>query len=460
MHSIIAIDGPSASGKSTVSRKVAECLGYVHVDSGAIYRALTWQIIRDGLAGASPEAIARHLPSVAMRFFVEEGAVRFAINDVDPGPAIRSLAVQEQVSAVAAIPEVRSWVGEHLQSLTPFGDLVIEGRDIGTVVFPEAAFKFYLDADPEERSRRRYREQQDLAGDEMNPAEVKRALLRRDACDQSRSTAPLAMAPGAYRIETTHLTIEDVAAQILAIIRAVPKHRLPKAVERDGFKPFVYHISRVFFLCYLWVFHRYATHGRKHVPREGGCILVSNHASFLDPIAVCCNIWNRHIYFLARDTLSKQSRFMKWWAISVGTLPINRTKGDIRALKEAINLVRQGNMLCLFLEGTRTSNGRLQPVKAGIGFLIEKAGVPVVPAYVSGTFEAFSRDARWVKPRKIVVYFGKPVTPVDCAVFKGDPDRHQKIADLVMARIAALDPAGSSIMASASVSVKATPDKC
>ncbi|MDP2990625.1 MAG: (d)CMP kinase [Kiritimatiellota bacterium] len=439
---IIAIDGPSASGKSTVSRKVAEHLGYVHVDSGAIYRALTCQIIRDGLAGSSPEAIVRHLPSVAMRFFAEAGAVRFAINDVDPGPAIRSLAVQEQVSAVAAIPEVRSWVGERLRSLMTFGDLVIEGRDIGTVVFPEAAFKFYLDADPEERARRRYREQQDMAGGRTDPAEVKRALLRRDACDQSRSTAPLAMAPGAFRIETTHLAIEDVVSQILSIVRSPPEQRMPKAIEQDGFKPFVYHISRVFFLCYLWIFHRYATHGCKHVPREGGCILVSNHASFLDPIAVCCNIWNRHVCFLARDTLFKQSRFMKWWAIAVGTLPIDRTKGDIRALKGAINLVRQGNMLCLFPEGTRTSNGRLQPVTAGIGFQIEKAGVPVIPAYVSGTFEAFPRGARRPKPRKIATYFGRPVTPADCAVFKGDPERHQKIADLVMTRIAALDPAG------------------
>jgi len=437
---IIAIDGPSASGKSTVSRRVAKLLGYVHVDSGAIYRALTWQIIRDGLAGALPEAIAQHLYSIEMRFFVKEGAVRLAINDVDPGPTIRSLAVQEQVSAVAAIPEVRSWVGKRLRSLTTFGDLVIEGRDIGTVVFPKAVFKFYLDADPEERARRRYREQQDLAGYETNPDEVKHALLQRDTFDQSRSTAPLAMAPGAYRIETTHMTVDDVAAQILAIIRAVPQHHLPKAVKQNGFKPFVYHLSRVFFLCYLRVFHRYVTHGREHVPREGGCILISNHASFLDPIAVCCNIWHRHIYFLARDTLFKQSQFMKWWAISVGTLPIDRTKGDIRAIKGAINLVRQGNILCLFPEGTRTSNGRLQPVKAGIGFLIEKAGVPVIPAYVCGTFNAFPRDKRWIKPSKISTYFGKPVTPADCAVFKGNPERHQKIADFVMARIAALDP--------------------
>ncbi|MDD5677186.1 MAG: (d)CMP kinase [Kiritimatiellae bacterium] len=442
---IIAIDGPSASGKSTVSRKVAERLGYIHVDSGAIYRALTWQIINDGLTGASPEAIVRHLSSVSMRFSVENLVVLFTINDVDPGTAIRSLPVQEQVSAVAAIPEVRGWVGEHLRSLTPLGNLVVEGRDIGTVVFPEAALKFYLDADPEERARRRYREQQDFAGGKTNPDEVRRALLRRDAYDQLRSTAPLAMAPGACRIETTHLSIEDVVTQILSIIRSSPGYRLPKAIEQDGFRPLVYHISRVFFLCYLWIFHRYETHGLKHVPREGGCILVSNHASYLDPIAVCCNIWNRHVYFLARDTLFKQSRFMEWWAVAVGTLPIDRTKGDIRALKGAIRLVRQGNMIFIFPEGTRTRDGRLQPVKAGIGFLIEKAGVPVIPAYVRGTFEAFPRDARRIKHCKITTYFGKPVTPADCSVFKGDPERHQKIADLVMSRIAALDPANSSL---------------
>jgi len=447
---IIAIDGPSASGKSTVSRKVAGRLGYVHVDSGAIYRALTWQIIRSGLAGASPEEIARHLPSVTMRFFVEEGAVRFTLNEVDPGPAIRSLEVQEQVSAIAAMPAVRSWVGKRLRSLTQFGNLVVEGRDIGTMVFPEASFKFYIDADPEERARRRYREQQDQSTGQTDPAEVKRALLQRDTYDRSRATAPLAMAPGARRIDTTHLTIEDVVARILAIIRASPEHRMIKAVKRDGFIPFVYHTSRVFFLCYLWLFHRYRTHNIKYVPREGGCIVVSNHASFLDPIAVCCNIWQRHIYFLARNTLFKQSRFMKWWAISVGTLPIDRTRGDIHALKGAINLVRQGNVLCLFPEGTRTRDGHLQPVKAGVGFLIEMAGVPVVPAYVSGTFEAFPRDARRIKPRKINTYFGRPVTPEDCAVYKGDPERHQKIADLVMARIAALDPTGQSRGASAS----------
>lgn len=438
---IIAIDGPSASGKSTVSRKVAERLECLHVDSGAIYRALTWHFISSGWAGDSAATIIRHLPGVALCFFAKEGAVRFTINGVDPGLAIRAGAVQERVSALAAIPEVRNWVDKHLRSLTSFGRLVVEGRDIGTVVFPNADYKFYLDADPDERARRRYYEQQDQFKTKVDSAEIKRALLRRDANDRSRSTAPLTMALDAVCIETTHMTIADVVARIIAVINPDPSRQpLSKAIKWDGFKPLVYHVSRVFFLCYLWLFHRYVTNNRRNIPSEGGCILVSNHASFLDPIALCCNIWNRHIYFLARNTLFKQSRFIKWWALSVGTLPIDRTRGDLRALKSAINLVRQGNILCLFPEGTRTRDGRLQPVKAGIGFLIEKAGVPVVPAYVSGTFEAFPRDAHRIKFCKIATYFGKPVTPADCAVFMGEPERHQKIADLIMARIAALDP--------------------
>lgn len=440
MHVIIAIDGPSASGKSTVSRRVAERLGYIHVDSGALYRALTWQIIRDGLADALPEAVARHLPAVNMRFFVEAGAVRLTVNHDDPGSAIRSLAVQEKVSAVAAIPEVRDWVGERLRSLTSLGNLVVEGRDIGTVVFPAADYKFYLDADPEERARRRYREQQDLAEGRMDPAEVKRALLRRDAYDQSRPTAPLSVAAGAVRVDTTHMTLEQVAACVMSMIRSPQRPPATASMGREGIKSFVYHLSRLLFLGYLKVFHRYETHGLENVPREGGCILVSNHASFLDPIAAGCNIWSRPVYFMARDTLFIRSRFIKWWLSAVGTLPIDRTKGDIRALKGAIKLVQQGHLLCLFPEGTRTRDGRLQPLKAGIGFLIEKAGVPVVPVYLSGTFYAFPRGARWIRPRKITAYYGKPIMPADCAAFKNQPDRHQKIADWVMGRIAALDP--------------------
>ncbi|MBI2437479.1 MAG: 1-acyl-sn-glycerol-3-phosphate acyltransferase [Lentisphaerae bacterium] len=209
-------------------------------------------------------------------------------------------------------------------------------------------------------------------------------------------------------------------------------------VAQDRINPLVYRISHFVFWCYLRAYHRYEAHGREHVPREGGCILVANHASFIDPFAAGCSIWNRPVFFLARDNLFQHSRFLKWWTSSVGTLLVDRTRGDIRALKQALDLVRRGRLLCLFPEGTRTPTGGLQPVKAGIGFLIEKSGVPVIPTYIHGTFEAFPRGARWIRPCKITVSFGKPVTPADCAALANDPDGYQKIADLVMARIAEL----------------------
>lgn len=207
---------------------------------------------------------------------------------------------------------------------------------------------------------------------------------------------------------------------------------------RDRFNKFVYFICRVLFSSYLRAFHRYEVLGREHLPRTGGGLLVANHASFLDPLVVGCATWQQPILFLARNTLFAHSRFLQWWSSAVGTVLVDRERGDIRAIKQALDLVQRGHLLCLFPEGTRTADGRLQPVKAGIGFLIEKSGVPVIPTYIGGTFQAMPRGARWIKACKITVAFGPPITAADCRVFQNERDRHQKIADLVMARIASL----------------------
>lgn len=222
---IVAIDGPAASGKSTVSRKVAESLQCIYVDSGSLYRGVTWQLIRQGVSTQDPAAVIRVLKALPMDFFIEAGAVRFRIDGLDPGSALRSEAVQDQVSAVAAIPEVRHELVQQLRSMTRFGNLVMEGRDIGTVVFPETPFKFYLDADPEERARRRLRDMQNLSIQTVL-RQVKTALQRRDAADSVRREAPLRIASGAKVIETTRLSIEEVVAVILECIHAQPDREL------------------------------------------------------------------------------------------------------------------------------------------------------------------------------------------------------------------------------------------
>lgn len=217
---VVAIDGPSASGKSTVSRLTARELGFCYVDSGAFYRGMTWKALRDGVACRDAAAVAELLARVHFDLFLSEGQVRFTIDGEDPWHQLRSEAVAEHVSDIAAHPEVRRYMVARLQATTAFGNLVMEGRDIGTVVFPDAPFKFYLDADPDERARRRHQELVKGEADDTTVDNVRESLSRRDTKDTTRKTAPLQIALGAQVIDSTAMSVEDVVRHVVAQVRA------------------------------------------------------------------------------------------------------------------------------------------------------------------------------------------------------------------------------------------------
>lgn len=214
----IAIDGPSASGKSTVAKGVAAALHYIYVDSGAFYRGVTWHALRRGIPTHDALAVIEVMHEAEWSFSVQDGAVVFAIDGVMPVLELRGKAVRESVASVAAIPEVRQFVVESLRSLTSFGPVVMEGRDIGSVVFPDSSFKFYLDADPHERAMRRYRELV-AAGEDEKAHEVMESLKRRDETDAARKTAPLQIAPGARVIDSTRMTLEEVIQSVLDAVQ-------------------------------------------------------------------------------------------------------------------------------------------------------------------------------------------------------------------------------------------------
>ncbi len=215
---VVAIDGPSASGKSTVARRVAAELGYFYVDSGSIYRAVTLQAVRNDVEIGDEKGVLEALADMEMSFFASDGAVVFECNGTEPGLALRSESVRERVSEIAAIPGVREEVVNWLREMTAYGDLIVEGRDIGSVVFPDAVFKFYLDAAPEERARRRHAELAER--EEQNQvADVLTSLRSRDAKDSSRPVAPLVVSPGATVIDSSGMSIEDVVAAVLARMR-------------------------------------------------------------------------------------------------------------------------------------------------------------------------------------------------------------------------------------------------
>lgn len=218
MVKTIAIDGPSASGKSSVSKGVAQELGYLYSDSGSLYRGVTWQALRKGVDVQDAAAVVECMYDAAWNFFVQDGATVFSIDGDVPVQELREKDVRESVAFVAAIPEVRKFVVESLRSLAAFGSLVMEGRDIGTVVFPDSPYKFYLDADPKERAMRRYRELI-AAGEDEKADEVMKSLQQRDKIDSTRKTDPLVVASGAQVIDSTSMTLEEVVRTVVNAVK-------------------------------------------------------------------------------------------------------------------------------------------------------------------------------------------------------------------------------------------------
>jgi|LSQX01.1.fsa_nt_gb cytidylate kinase len=220
MSTVICVDGPAASGKSTVSKLIAQKIGYLYVDSGALYRIVTWLIKEDGCNMSSTEEIAEFAKNARVDFLPKENRVAYEVKGREPGDNIRSPEINALVSPVSAVPEVRALVTGWLRGMRSLGNLVVEGRDIGSVVFPDSVNRFYLDADPDVRARRRHKE--DVAkgfADSASEGKVKESLLNRDKIDSTRKTAPLTIPEGAMVIDTTEMTIEQVADTIIVNIK-------------------------------------------------------------------------------------------------------------------------------------------------------------------------------------------------------------------------------------------------
>jgi CMP/dCMP kinase len=211
---IIAIDGPSGAGKGTIARAVASALGYRHVDSGAMYRAVGWKALRLGLTLTDEDAVA----ALADRSTIDLTGDTVVIDSDDVSRAIRTPEIDRAAAAVARLPRVREVLVRRQRALGAEGGIVMEGRDIGTVVFPHADLKFYLDASDEERARRRALDPAHSGGTSI--AEVASALLERDRSDRTRLASPLYAAADAIVVDTTGRSISFVVESVLHAVKA------------------------------------------------------------------------------------------------------------------------------------------------------------------------------------------------------------------------------------------------
>ena len=406
---IITLDGPSGTGKTTVARQVANRLGFAYFDTGAMYRAVTWSILKHNIPLSDEQAIKEHLDEFTFRIEENRGNKKYFVHQEEVTEAIRSPKITKAVSEVSALPLVREKLWKVQRDFARKESAVFEGRDMGSVVFPDAEVKIFLTADPKIRARRRLEEFKRTRPDEAHEYDEQKMIQdiqRRDHIDSTRELAPLVCPEGAYKIDTSHLSVDEIVEKILKREQKILKKMGCGWLYCKEMKPFYRFILACAWMTYK-VLYQHKIYGLEHYHRGAG-ILAANHVSYLDPPIVAIS-WPEEVQFLAKESLFRPFLFGRLIR-ALNSHPVTGEVGDISVFKTLIQLLKEGKKIILFPEGGRTETGELQPLKPGIGLLVAKGNAAVIPTYIHGAYEIWNIHRKFPKFRgKTACVFGKPL---------------------------------------------------
>ena len=393
---VITIDGPAGAGKSTAARLLAERLGYTLVPTGAMYRALALSLIRAGIPARDGEELRAHLAPRA----VVVRAGRVYLDGEDVSDAIRSREVAQATSSITTLASVREKVTPLQREMAKAGGAVLEGRDTGTIVCPDAEVKFFVTASIDARARRRQAEL--AATGTPAPLDAIRAELRaRDTQDETRELAPLRKAADAIEVDTSDLTVEQVVERLLATIErrgGTAQVTVGTPVNR------LYAVLKVPAVAIARTMFRLESRGRENVPATGAVLLAANHSSVLDPPLIG-SATDRQLSFLAKAELFDLPLF-GGLIRRVNARPIRREGADPSALRTAMRVLEDGGALLIFPEGTRGDEGIIRSAKTGAGMLAVLSGAAVVPVFIKGSGRAWPRGRKLPRPVRVTVTFG------------------------------------------------------
>ena len=402
----IAIDGPGGAGKSSVAKAVSRALGIIYVDTGALYRNIGLYMLDNGIDTKDQDKVIPALDNISIEMKFEDGRQIILLNGSDRGDDIRTPAVSMAASEVSAIPAVRDFLMDTQRNIAKKNSVIMDGRDIGTVILPDAEVKIFLTASPEARAYRRYRELVSK-GKDVTLKQVFDEMVERDRNDSTRSVAPCVQAKDAVLLDNSKLTEQETVDKILEIVKKKTKDTTPLY---KFLKALVGPIYRLVF--------NVTFKGVENIPTAGGVLLCPNHVAAIDVISIgVCS--PRQIWCIAKKELF-EIPVLGGLVKSLGAVKIDRGTADVGAIKAAVSAIGDGRMVVIFPQGHRCPGVNLAStdVRHGAGFIAYHARCNVIPVCIN------LKKGKYGLFRKTEVIFGKPMSYTELGFENGGREEY------------------------------------
>ena len=412
----IAIDGPGGAGKSTVARAVAAELGIIYVDTGALYRTIGLYMLENGIDPKDQTAVSNALPDLKLEMKFVEGRQIILLNGEDVGDSIRTPQVSMAASDVSAIKQVRDYLLDTQRSIAAKNSVIMDGRDIGTVILPNAEVKIFLTASPEARARRRHQEL--LAkGHNITFEQVYSEMVERDKNDSTRDIAPCVCAEDAILLDNSDLDLDGTVNRVLQIV----KKNKPK-------KHFYMKAHRIL-APLIRFFQRIRVTGLENIPPEGAVMFCSNQMAAKDPILIGASC-PRRITFIGKKELFKIP-VLGFLIKKLGAVPLDRSGSDLGAIRTSVNVLKNGEALAIFPQGHRYPgvDPATTPTKKGAALITYRSQCDVVPVYIR------TKGYKYHFLGRVEIIFGKVIPYSSLGFQNGGSDEYDKATELIFNEI-------------------------
>lgn len=416
----IAIDGPGGAGKSSVAKAVSTALGIIYVDTGALYRNIGLYMLENGIEPSDAEKVVTALSDVSLELKFEDGRQVILLNGRDRGDEIRTPKASMAASAVSAIPGVRDFLLDLQRNTAKKNSVIMDGRDIGTVILPDAEIKIFLTASPKARAERRYKELI-AKGQNITLKQVYDEMVERDKNDSTRSVAPCVPAEDAVRLDNSRLTETQTVEKILKIVSKKTREITPLY---KTLKIIVGPIYRLLF--------NVRVRGKENIPKSGGVLLCPNHVSAIDVITIGVAS-PRQITCIAKKELFSIP-VLGGLINALGAVKIDRGGADVGAIKAAVSAIGDGKTVVIFPQGHRCPGVNIAstPVRHGAGLIAWYAGCDVIPVCINvkkGKYGIF---------RKTEIIFGTPIKYSSLGFSEGGRNEYAAATDIIFEQVVSM----------------------